>query len=421
MRIPRSPADAEQARRATLDTTTGPYDDLNQGATINNLAGDSFTITGPGGVIRDLDSSAVAFNNAGTLTCDVAVGGTFDMSAVAVANTGSVVVQQGSCIWGKRQHRRVRLVHRRRRHEPGPVRPGPDDRFGDRLRRGGGSGRLHRGGELPRRGRDLPPGTPASPARWSAWAARCLDVTARCTFAGGRRAGDLDHRGADARSSGTLGGTDSFVVNGLLDARAPVRPRHQRQGRCLRRADHRGDSTLYGTTLNNDAAATWTPRPADVDLLPRRHDQQPGRCQLHALARPRGNGIRDQDNSAAAFNNAGTQTAPSTDGETVGCRLPFRQHRLRRRPAGQPVLEGNGGTRQHRARSPLPPGPIWTSMARTLPAAFGGLFQRLGGSDWLHRGRQLQRRGRHHRFRTLPSPARWSAWGVPCWLGRADR
>ena len=56
---------------------------------------------GPGALIRDLDSSAVAFNNAGTLTCDVAVGGTLDMSAVAVANTGSVVVQQGSLYLGE--------------------------------------------------------------------------------------------------------------------------------------------------------------------------------------------------------------------------------------------------------------------------------------------------------------------------------
>jgi hypothetical protein len=66
---------------------------LVQGATINNLANASFTATGTGGGIVDQDNSAVAFNNAGTLTCDVSGG--FNMSSVAVANTGSVVVQQG--------------------------------------------------------------------------------------------------------------------------------------------------------------------------------------------------------------------------------------------------------------------------------------------------------------------------------------
>ena len=70
---------------------------LYQGATINNLANASFTVTGSGGGVFDADNSAVAFNNAGTLTCDVAGG--FNMSQVAVANTGSVVVQQGGLSW----------------------------------------------------------------------------------------------------------------------------------------------------------------------------------------------------------------------------------------------------------------------------------------------------------------------------------
>ncbi len=93
---------------ATLETGW-PYSlYLYQGATINNLAGTSCTIAGSGGTVFDRDSLAVAFNNAGTLTCDVAVGGTFDMSAVVVANTGSVVVQQGSLYLGERRHRGAR-------------------------------------------------------------------------------------------------------------------------------------------------------------------------------------------------------------------------------------------------------------------------------------------------------------------------
>jgi Bacterial Ig-like domain (group 3) len=81
---------------ATLDTTAGAQVFLLQGATINNLAGATFTIIGPGGALVDQDNSAVAFNNAGTLTCDVSTGGDFDMSSVAVANSGWVDVQQGT-------------------------------------------------------------------------------------------------------------------------------------------------------------------------------------------------------------------------------------------------------------------------------------------------------------------------------------
>jgi len=81
---------------ATLDTTAGPGPvGLAQGATINNLAGASFAITGPGGVIAAQDNSAVAFNNAGSLTCDVASNGSFGIN-VPFSNSGSVSVQQGT-------------------------------------------------------------------------------------------------------------------------------------------------------------------------------------------------------------------------------------------------------------------------------------------------------------------------------------
>jgi hypothetical protein len=78
---------------ATVQTGYGYTLYLYQDATINNLANASFTITGPGGSVLDQDNSAVAFNNAGTLTCEGTA--SFVMSQVAVANTGSVVVQQG--------------------------------------------------------------------------------------------------------------------------------------------------------------------------------------------------------------------------------------------------------------------------------------------------------------------------------------
>src|SRR5262249_30770114 len=52
---------------ATVETGFGSSLALYQGATINNQANASFTLTGPGGGIIDQDNSAVVFHNAGTL------------------------------------------------------------------------------------------------------------------------------------------------------------------------------------------------------------------------------------------------------------------------------------------------------------------------------------------------------------------
>jgi hypothetical protein len=68
---------------------------LGAGATINNLAGATFTVTGPTDGVDTIayqDSSAVAFNNAGTFTCPAGEGADI---AVSFANTGAVVIQQG--------------------------------------------------------------------------------------------------------------------------------------------------------------------------------------------------------------------------------------------------------------------------------------------------------------------------------------
>ncbi len=85
---------------ATWDLDFPSNTTLDAGAVINNLAGASFAIAGAGDVSRSLvagDGSAVAFNNAGTLTSSD--GGTVNIS-VPFSNSGSVVVQQGSLYLG---------------------------------------------------------------------------------------------------------------------------------------------------------------------------------------------------------------------------------------------------------------------------------------------------------------------------------
>ena len=71
---------------------------LEAGAMINDQPGATFAMvsTGAFAVIVAGDDSAVAFNNAGTLTCDIA--GSFGIN-LAFTNSGSVVVQQGSWAW----------------------------------------------------------------------------------------------------------------------------------------------------------------------------------------------------------------------------------------------------------------------------------------------------------------------------------
>ena len=262
---------------ATLETGW-PYSlYLNQGATIDNLAGASFTITGSGGTVFDRDSSAVAFNNAGTLTCDVAVGGTFDMSAVAVANTGSVVVQQGSLYLGGTAAPSVGLVHRHRRDDPGPVRTGPDDRFGDLLRRRRGDGRLLGGGELPRAGGTFAQNTSFTGTVVSLGSS-LLDYLGTVSFAPASGGPVTLTTGALTLDGGTWAAPTASWPTGLL-----TWTRHSSLT-TSGVVDAYGGltidaySTLSGTTLNNHGAATLdtTTGPYD-DLTPRGHDQQPGR------------------------------------------------------------------------------------------------------------------------------------------------
>ena len=79
----------------TIPGNGGHNSTLEAGAVINNLAGASFAVVGPGssGFVAG-DSSAVAFNNAGSFTCSQV--GTGLNVQVPFLNTGSVLVQQGS-------------------------------------------------------------------------------------------------------------------------------------------------------------------------------------------------------------------------------------------------------------------------------------------------------------------------------------
>jgi hypothetical protein len=78
---------------AGLNFNSGMF--LEGGAVFNNLAGASFTIVSLDGAIVAGDGSAVAFNNAGTLTCSAGAGLSI---AVPFSNSGSVIVQQGGAL-----------------------------------------------------------------------------------------------------------------------------------------------------------------------------------------------------------------------------------------------------------------------------------------------------------------------------------
>ncbi len=161
---------------ATWDLDFPSNTTLDAGAVINNLAGASFAIVGSGDVSRSLvagDGTAVAFNNAGTLTS--ATGGTVNIS-VPFSNTGSVDVQQGDLGLGNASYAdsyQHRIVHRRRRARTwrSATRTSPPSRRSPPPGRSRFT-RASRPGATRRRGARSPP-PPASPGRCSTWAARC--------------------------------------------------------------------------------------------------------------------------------------------------------------------------------------------------------------------------------------------------------
>ncbi len=296
---------------ATIQTGFAYSMFLSQGATINNLAGASFTISGTGGLIVDQDNSPVALNNAGTLTCNISGG--FDMSQVAVANTGSLAVQQGS------------------------------------LRVGGTGSTVSSGSftgaavtDLVISGQDLTSTSVISSAG-SVHLSGCTEAGSY-SVAGDTSAGSVTFTGpvqlgtslevGDATfapavggpvtlltgallvGQGGLHGTDSFVANGLLTLGAGTDlsvPAMDAYGGLTIDATTGYFPTIHGTTLNNYGAATiqtgfaysmFLSQGATINNLAGASFTVSGTGGL----------IVDQDNSPVAFNNAGTLTCNISGG-----------------------------------------------------------------------------------------------------------
>ncbi len=310
---------------ATWDPLEGQDDLLEAGAVINNLVGASFTVTGSvgGGSIQAGDSSAAAFHNAGTLTCDAAVGSSASIS-VPFINTGSVVLQQGSLGLG-----------------------------GDGVTPSTGSFSAAAGTYLTLGNMVLAPGS-----------AICSDgsvVLAGVTEEGNYSAGTTVTYGATFTGpvlglgsslvvaqyecsfapavggpvtlttgtltidpNSTLTGTDSFVVNGLLTlgpgSQLGVSGTVNAYG-GLALTD--GPVTIQATTLNNYGTATW-------DLGPTASIQLDAEAIINNMADATfetigdasgGNSIEAGDSSAVAFNNTGNFTSSALG--RVYIYLPF--------------------------------------------------------------------------------------------------
>ncbi len=302
----------------------GYYDLLDAGATINNLAGATFSATGSqGGTIQAGDGSAVAFHNAGTLISSTAPASAASIT-VPFVNAGSVDLEQGTL-----------------------------NLSGDGVTPSTGTITAAAGTDLGLNNLVLAPGTVVSSNGF-------VSVTG-CTVAGsfgaagGTYAQSSSFTGTvlDLRSSlevygtvsfdpasgglvplttGTLTidpnsvltGTDSFVANGLMtlspDSSLSISGNVDAYGGL---AFSDGYVYIQGTTLDNFGAATW-------DLGPSAYIQLDAGAVINNMAgasfatvgaNSGANDIADGDGSAVAFNNAGTFTSSAPVGIDIA--VPF--------------------------------------------------------------------------------------------------
>ncbi len=242
---------------ATWDFYGGPSSSvLESGAVINNLSGASLTIEGNsyGGIVAG-DSSAVAFNNAGSLIYSKTGINDFEIE-VPSTNTGSVDVLQGSFGLG-----------------------------GTGTTTSTGTFTVDAGGSLGINGQVLTPSSSITSAGNVGLGDCTVEGSYNC--AGVTDASDTIFTGAVSLGSAlnvdnvaftpaaggpvtlttgsmsvndTLSGTDSFVANGLLrQCSTPVALSASRKSTPTAEMDVDAFNpiTLNGTTLNNFAAATW--------------------------------------------------------------------------------------------------------------------------------------------------------------------
>ena len=302
---------------ATWDLDS-PNTTLDGGAVINNLAGASFAIVGSSARMIAGDDSAVAFNNAGTLTCSTSGGANI---YIPFSNTGSVDLLQDSLGLG-------------------------NTNYGDTTSTGSFTGAG---------GTDLAIGATNLTTTSTVSSAGTVELV-NCTEAGSYNAAggtiavgtaytgpvldlgsslEIDGAVSFAPAVGgpvtlttgavtfafepSLSGTDSLVANGLLDLGPGSVLALSGTVDAYGGLDMDAGITINGTTLNNHGAATW-----DLDSPNTTLD---GGAVINNLAGASfaivGSSARmiAGDDSAVAFNNAGTLTCSTSGGANIY--IPF--------------------------------------------------------------------------------------------------
>ena len=411
---------------ATWQVTPGFYDliYLNSGAVINNLAGATFTVTGQEGsddLIVVQDNSAAAFNNAGTFIAATGVS-----VAAPFANSGSVIVQQddGALFEGNGSTVSTGTF---------TAAAGTDLEIDDEMLAASsvvssdGSVTLvgcTEAGSYSAAGGTSASGTTFTGTVVNVGSSLLVGTNGTVSFAPSVGGPVTLTTGALTLNQGaTLTGTDSFVVNGLLTLN-PVSTLST-TGTVDAYGGISITTGLYynyidGTTLNNYAVATWQVTPGFYDLIYLNSGAVINNLAGATFTVTGQEGSDDlivvQDNSAAAFNNAGTFIAAT--GVSVAAPFANSGSVIVQQDDGA-LFEGNGstvstGTFTAAAGTDLE---IDDEMlAASSVVSSDGSVTLVGCTE---AGSYTPRAAPP--LRAPPSPAPWSTWAALCWLAPTAR
>ncbi len=410
---------------------------LDAGASINNLAGATFTVSGGGGgsdAIEPGDSSAVAFNNAGTFIASTSTVAGDDVEIhVPFANSGSVQLQQGT----------LNLSGTGSTPSTGSFTAAAGTTLGLDGQVLAASSVVSSDGSVSIEGSAEAGSYAAAGGTFALDTSftgpvvalgASLEVDGPVSFApasGGPVTLTTGALTLDAES--TLDGTDSLVADGLTtlgDYYCTLAvPRLDADGGLDIPAI--GVSlSIVGTALNNHADATWQILPGYNDLIYLDAGASINNLAGATFTVSGGGGgsdaIEPGDSSAVAFNNAGTFIASTSTvaGDDVEINVPFAN-------SGS-VLAPAGDRSPLAAPAPTPSTGSFTAAAGTTldldgqvaGRLLGRLLRRLGD---LHRGPADSPRARQLRQpRAAPSPLDTSlhtarvvaSWG-PRWRSTA--